>query len=156
MSACLTVVTASKTGVTVPSEFQNSIRLCFCSYAGQLKSDPKFYHDTYCTAELGAVVVKHPDVCCVLTTCVKLAPSALAYMDSVLSDFAKESKILEIGCGMSRLGQAFAAAGYTDVTCIDFSTVAIAAMRNRHRHVIGLRCKTAFDGLPLWLQVSDR
>jgi predicted RNA methylase len=62
-------------------------------------------------------------------------------MGSVLADFSKEAKILEIGCGVSGLGSACIAAGHTDVTSVDFSTVAVAAMRNRYRDTIGLRCK---------------
>ena len=41
---------------------------------------------------------------------------------------------------MSALAPALVKSGRSDVTAIDFSKVCVDAMRERHKHVVGLKC----------------
>ncbi|KAK2941071.1 putative S-adenosyl-L-methionine dependent methyltransferase [Blattamonas nauphoetae] len=61
-------------------------------------------------------------------------------ISTVLGEFIQpEQKILFIGCGTSVIPSELNKAGFTDIDCVDFSEVAIAAMQERYEGLEGLR-----------------
>eukprot|EP01055_Gregarina_sp_Pseudo9_P005576 Gregarina_sp_Pseudo_9__5575@NODE_74_length_4574_cov_25_621830_g68_i0_p4_GENE_NODE_74_length_4574_cov_25_621830_g68_i0NODE_74_length_4574_cov_25_621830_g68_i0_p4_ORF_typecomplete_len203_score24_66Methyltransf_31/PF13847_6/2_9e19Methyltransf_11/PF08241_12/4_1e18Methyltransf_25/PF13649_6/5e13Methyltransf_23/PF13489_6/7_8e13Ubie_methyltran/PF01209_18/7_2e13TPMT/PF05724_11/4_1e09Methyltransf_12/PF08242_12/7_6e08MetW/PF07021_12/1_2e06NodS/PF05401_11/8_8e07CMAS/PF02353_20/9_9e06TehB/PF03848_14/4_6e05Me len=57
-------------------------------------------------------------------------------LKSLINDIcSKKSKILHVGCGTSNLAEDMEADGYKDITCLDFSSVAVQLKQHKSKKV---------------------
>ncbi|XP_059778041.1 EEF1A lysine methyltransferase 4 isoform X2 [Balaenoptera ricei] len=65
-----------------------------------------------------------------------------SFRDLLEPELRPEDRILVLGCGNSALSYELFLGGFPDVTSVDYSSVVVAAMRDRYAHVPKLRWET--------------
>lgn len=79
-----------------------------------------------------------------------LASETIAVVRSVADSSQVPIKILEPGCGQSRLGQQLVDAGFLSVTCTDFSPVVVAQRRKEQE-----KAASSYGGRPVAYLCAD-